>query len=476
MLEKFLESYAQMLLMNHNDAKEVVQRNLVTKDDYLNILRPVVDLIKENKDDSLDELREKLYLQSDVDEILKDAIYNRKMAPGAVVTYGTSNYKNVISLGKTSDFEDSISTDENTIYDLASVTKLFTSLSIQLLDEMNQINLNDKITDYLPWLPGLGDTTINELLTFNKPVKTNGRIDKANNKEEAFEIFKSIEVDYENDGKRPYTDMGAMVLKYIVEKVSGMSFYDFVRKYILKKANMDNTFVSIPEEKLNNLALTGYDGFYYKDGNYRINNSVQKGDCYDAKARIMGQKNGDLSGHAGLFSTADNMSNLAIALINREIITNEDLLHMGDNKTGVNGKSIQYLGKLCYSKNPVQEDSEIYHPLSGRAFASAGWTGTQLTVDPDNNIFYSLLSNRSNNRMTFIDADKKSLVFTGKNSEKLITLPNGKTMIDATRYAWDRDSLLVHPIIKLAIQNKFLEDCMKQYNENISKSYQKRHI
>lgn len=476
MLDKYLDLYAQKLLINHNNAKETQQRNLVTKEDYINILRPVISLLKDNKDDSLEELREKLYLSSGVNDVLKDAIYNRKMAPGCVISYGTPNYKNIISLGKTSDFDDALLTNEDTIYDLASVTKLFTSFSIQLLDEMNLINLNDKVTNYLPWLPGLGDTTINELLTFNMPVKTDGRIDKASSKEEAFNIFKTLKVDDENDGKRPYTDMGAMVLKFIVEKVSGMSFYDFIEKNILKKANMDNTFVNIPKEKLDNLALTGCDGFYYKDGNYKINDSVKKGDCYDAKARIMGHKNGDLSGHAGLFSTADNMSDLAISLINREIITNEDLCYMADNETGIKGKKIQYLGRLCYSKNPIQADSEVFHPLSGRAFASAGWTGTQLTVDPDNNIYYALLSNRSNNRMTFIDADKKDLVFTGLNGEKLITLPNGKTLVDATRYAWDRDPLLVHPVIKLAIQNKFLEDCIKEYGQEISKTYQKRHI
>ena len=78
--------------------------------------------------------------------------------------------------------------------------------------------------------------------------------------------------------------------------------------------------------------------------------------------------------------------------------------------------------------------------------------------------------------MTFIDADKKSLVFTGKNGEKLITLPNGKTMVDATRYAWDRDSALVHPVIKLALQNKFLEDIFKEKDEDLGKVYVKTHI
>ena len=237
-----------------------------------------------------------------------------------------------------------------------------------------------------------------ELLTFNAPVKTDGRIDKANDLEEAENILKTITFDDANNGQRPYTDMGAMVLKYIVEKVSKMEFYNFINKHILEVSNMYDTYVSIPEKMLYRVAPTGNNGFYYKDDNYRINTDVKLGECYDEKARIMGQKAGNLSGHAGLFSTGYDMIEFSHALLTQTILTEEELHHMADNETGKKGKQIQYLGKLCYSKNPVQEDSEIYHPLGGRAIASAGWTGTQITIDPDNEIFYSLLSNRSHNR------------------------------------------------------------------------------
>ena len=270
--------------------------------------------------------------------------------------------------------------------------------------------------------------------------------------------------------------MGAMVLKYIVEKVTNMKYYDFVNENILMPLGMNDTNVKIAHNDYDRLALTGNNGFYYKDGNYRINTDIKPGCCYDEKARIMGQKDGNLSGHAGLFSTSLDMSNLSRSLLEREILTNYEIFHMGDNETGKKGMPIQYLAKLCYSKNPVQEDSEVYHPLSGRAFASAGWTGTQVTIDPVNNIFYTLLSNRSYDRMTFIDASKKELVKTDDLGKKSIILPNGKEMVDATRYAWDRDASLVHPAIKLAIQYRFLEEIVKNYGEKIENTSKERHI
>ena len=474
-LEKTMDIYAEKLLKNHNLAKEEQQRNLLTKEDYLEILKPALKVIEKNKDTSIDEIREELYKCSGVEEIVENSVYKKQMVPGAVITYGTKNYQEMLTLGtKSEDFSMLNVTNGSTLYDLASVTKLFTSISVQILARKNMLDLSKKVSYYLPDFPGLKDITIYELLTFNAPVKTDGRIDKANDLEEAENILKTITFDDANNGQRPYTDMGAMVLKYIVEKVSKMEFYNFINKHILEVSNMYDTYVSIPEKMLYRVAPTGNNGFYYKDDNYRINTDVKLGECYDEKARIMGQKAGNLSGHAGLFSTGYDMIEFSHALLTQTILTEEELHHMADNETGKKGKQIQYLGKLCYSKNPVQEDSEIYHPLGGRAIASAGWTGTQITIDPDNEIFYSLLSNRSHNRMTFIDKDKKDLIKTDDNGKKTIILPNGKEMIDASRYAWDRDAALVHPVIKLSIWYKFLEEIYEGELVNSSKTYFKK--
>lgn len=466
-LNNMLEAQAEKLYINQNLAKEEEQRNIISKEAYKEILRPVTDVVGSNKDASIGELRDLLYKNSGPYETLRKAVYDRKMAPGAVISYGGNNYQEIITLGMTSDFEDAINANERTIYDLASVTKLFTSVSILQLVRAKKIDWNKPVSFYLPEFNGLKSVSVYHLLTFSIPVKTNGRIDRAGTKEEAEKILRSVEYNSEDNGKRPYTDMGAIVLKYVIEKVSGQRFYDYVVENILSPLKMENTFVQIPVKKLGNVAQTGYDGFYYKDGNYRVNKDVTIGSVYDAKARILGQKEGDLSGHAGLFSTSEDMTRLALSLINCGVLPREMIEMMGDNKTGNLEKSVQYLGMLCYSKNPVQDNSEIYHPLSGKTFASAGWTGTKFTVDPVNKIYYSLLSNRSNNRMTYIDDSKKDLVMTNEKGMKSITLPNGKTMVDATRYAWDRDRALVHPVIKLAIQYGFLDEIYEREKENI---------
>ena len=472
-MEKIMDSFVEELLKNHNLAKEEEQRNLLTKEDYIEMLKPALQIIENNQDASIEEIREELYKYSGVEETVSDAINNKKMAPGAVITYGTKKYQEVLTAGSKDDNEQNLITGFS-LYDLASVTKLFTSISIQILAAGNKIDLNKKVNYYLPDFPGLKDVTVYQLLTFNAPVKTDGRVDTAKDREEAEKILRTITFDEENDRTRPYTDMGAMVLKYIIEKISGISYYDFVKGYILDVADMWNTFVSIPEQEYNRIAPTGNNGFYYRDGNYKINTDVKFGECYDEKARIMGQKDGNLSGHAGLFTCGYDILEFTNSIFNKRILTPNQLKHMADNETGKKGQGIQYLGKLCYSKNPSQPDSEVYHPLSGRTIASAGWTGTQLTIDPDNEIFYSLLSNRSYNRMTFIDKDKKDLVKIDDKGKKTIILPNGEEKIDASRYAWDRDEALVHPVIKLSIWYKLLEKIYENELEDGYKPYFKR--
>ena len=423
--------------------------------------------------------------------MVKDFICRREMVPGMVFTYGTKNFQETIVIGN----KQEVSLDENgklvpavekmsedTIFDLASVTKLFTSLSILKLIELGQINLNTKIINVCPQFKNLTNVTIYNLLSFNIPLKTNGRVDNARTKEEAEKILFDINIDKESSNIRPYTDMGSMILKYVVERVSGMSYYNFLNQYILMELGLNDTHVVVPKYKLDRLASTNFDGKLYKDGNFSITN-FPKGNVYDQKARVMGQMEGDLSGHAGLFSSTQDMSTLAKSIIDGRVIDEKYIKMMAKNRTGKvinkneNGENdyVQYLGFLCYSKNPILTNSKLFHAMSGRSIASAGWTGTQLTIDPINELFFFLGSNSSHNRMSFIDTAQKSNIMIDGNNKRTIVLSNGELKIDATRFAWDRDSVVVHPALKLAIQYKMLEDILsytkekKEGNQNIRK-------
>lgn len=491
MLEKYLENYINDLYIKQNNGGCIEQQGLYTKKDYYELLKPVIDLVQMNSDLSLDEMRQILYNKSEIEEKLIDFIYKKEMVPGMVFSYGTKNYKETIVIGNRQ--EVSIDSNgklvpevekmtEDTIFDLASVTKIFTSLSILKLVQNGIIKLDVEIIKYAPEFKNLKGITIFDLISFNVPLKTNGRVDRATSREEAEKILLEIEVDKENNNRRPYTDMGAMVLKYVIEHASGMNYYNFVEDNILNKIKMNDTHVVVPNMKLDRVASTNFDGKYYKDGNFSITTSAQKGIVYDPKAQIMGQSSGILSGHAGLFSTASDMTKMAKGIMSGQIIDEEYVEMMAKNRTGKKyieddkEKYVQYLGFLCYSKNPILSDSELFHAMSGKAFASAGWTGTQLTVDPINELYFFMAANRSHNRMTFIDPAQRDKVEIDENGKKTIVLPDGQVKIDATRFAWNRDSVVVHPALKLSIQYKMLEDIYSLYNEKIENDEKTRTV
>lgn len=489
MLEKYLEDYVNNLYENQNNGAVIEQQGLYSKKDYYELLKPVIDLC--NKDLSINEIRNILFKNSGIEENLNDFIYKKEMVPGMVFSYGTNNYKETVVIGNrqevTLDENNNIVPDiekmtEDTIFDLASVTKVFTSLSILKLVQSGVINLNDEVVKYAPEFKNLKGVTIFDLLSFGVPLKTNGRVDKASSREEAEQILFNIEVNKESENLVPYTDMGAMVLKYVIEHASSMNYYNFVEENILNKLNMKDTHVLVPKMKLDRVASTNLDGKYFKDGNFAITTNAKKGIVYDPKAQIMGQQEGILSGHAGMFSTVNDMTNLAKGIMGGQIIDNKYVEMMAKNRTGRKyiqddkEKYVQYLGFLCYSKNPILANSELFHAMSGKALASAGWTGTQLTVDPINQLYFFMAGNRSHNRMTFIDAAQKEKVKVNENGKKTIVLPNGDIKIDATRFAWDRDAVVVHPSLKLSIQYKMLEDVYTLMNEKIEQEENVRHI
>ena len=267
-------------------------------------------------------------------------------------------------------------------------------------------------------------------------------------------------------GETSYNDFASMTLKYVVEKVTGMDYYSFLKYYILDPLEMDDTLVKIDDDRIKRVASTNSDVRIYKDGNIVERNYINKGVSSDDKARVLGQPEGNLSGHAGLFSTSKDMEKLANALITTSIIGAHLRDEMAKNRTGYlytkkdgSKSATQYLGMLCYSKNPILSLSEVHHPLSGNSLAAAGWSGTQFTVDPVNEINLFMGSNRSHNRVT-INSDP-SKVFVKDNGERVVTLPSGREVIDASRYAYDRDDAVIHPGVELAFKLKILEDMLE---------------
>lgn len=481
MLEKFLDNYIDNLYNKSNINMELEQRDLYTKEDYYNLLKEVVVLIKENKDLTLEELRKKLYENSKIEENLKEVVFKKEMVPGLVLTFATKHYKETIVIGNRQE----VTLDDkfnlvpsvknmtyDTIFDLASITKIYTSLSIFKLVELGLITLSTEVTKIDSRFKNLSGVTVFDLLTFRVPLITNVRIDELKDPIKAKELLFDIKINENfNKNLNPYSDMQAMVLKYIIEKISGKTYYQFLDETILKPLGLVDTSNIVPSYKLDRTASTLGSVKYYKDGSFTVEKETTLGIIHDKKARIM-QQDEDLAGHAGLFSTANDMSKLARSIINKEVITEANLIEMVKNRTGRSYldegkvKYVQYLGSLCYSKHPHLDNSELFHAMSGLSFASAGFTGGQFTVDPLNEIYFFLGTNRVHNRLTYLDKEKQEEINGCLNGRKFINI-GGQEIIDSRNFAYMRDPYIVRIVLSLALKYKMLEDFYKLTNEKI---------
>ena len=75
MNQKILDSYVEKLYNNQNIGAQIVQQNLYSKKDYYDILKVVIEVLRENKDKTVEEMKEILFLRSGILDIIKQIVY-----------------------------------------------------------------------------------------------------------------------------------------------------------------------------------------------------------------------------------------------------------------------------------------------------------------------------------------------------------------------------------------------------------------
>lgn len=293
--------------------------------------------------------------------------------------------------------------DESTVYDLASLTKLFTLIAVMQLKQAGKLVLSKPLGAFHTPFHLIENITIERLLSYQDCLQTDSRIDQAIDRTGALECLFRMRA-YPHSSTRYYSDLHAMVLKYVVQSITGMPFFDYIKQNILAPCGMQHTFATVPQTLLSH--TQSYSGEHrIENGQYIVRDTPAVGQPHDPKALLISPNGSDLCGHAGLFSTLDDMSKLCQALLARDLLNEASLAEIAQNRTGVslgNGKFTQHLGYLCYVKHPNQYDSEIPAYMTERAFGLSGFTGNHISIDPKINRFNVFLGNRCFNRLTII--------------------------------------------------------------------------
>lgn len=197
----------------------------------------------------------------------------------------------------------------DTKFNLGSINKIFTQVAIGQLVEQGKLSLDDKLGKLLPDYPNreaAEKVTVRHLLSmsggigdFFGPAFDAAAKDRFRSVKDYLPLFASEPLRFEPGTKREYSNGGYILLGAIVERVSGQSYYDYVREHVFKPAGMQGTDSYEGDRVVENLA-SGYTREGAPDGRTRVNNVYTR----PAKGSPAG----------GGYSTADDMHKFALAL------------------------------------------------------------------------------------------------------------------------------------------------------------------
>lgn len=148
------------------------------------------------------------------------------------------------------------------IFRLGSITKQFTAMAILQLEEQSKLSLKDSIQKFIPDFPWRGKITIENLLTHTSGITEYTQLNIADpfirrrdlTPKEIVDLFKNEPLEFKPGTKFKYSNSGYFLLGYIIENVSGMSYPAYIKKNIIDRIGLANTFYDDMDKIITNRA------------------------------------------------------------------------------------------------------------------------------------------------------------------------------------------------------------------------------
>lgn len=325
---------------------------------------------------------------------LIDAAIRDRAFPGAAVVIGRGD---AVALGKgygRFTYDSGRQVTPSSPFDLASLTKVVaTTTALMLLFDQGKIRLEDPVARYVPEFGrnGKDRVTIRHLLTHSGgliPFRAFHRMGVTTRRALLEAIFNES-LEYEPGTESRYSDFGPIMLALVVERVTGQPFDHFVRESVFEPLGMGSTGYR-PTGRPDPAAVpTEIDDTFRK--------RLLQGEVHDETAWILG----GTAGHAGLFSTADDLARFAAMMasegrVGGRVFIRPETVRLFTTRADTTGPSTRALGwdtRALPGDGPASPSSAgtLFGP---RSFGHTGFTGTSLWIDPDAGLFVILLSNR----------------------------------------------------------------------------------
>ncbi|HLX86569.1 MAG TPA: serine hydrolase [Terriglobales bacterium] len=316
-----------------------------------------------------------------VGSVIDDAIAQQQI-PGAVLIVGHDGqvvYRMAYGSRAIEPRREAMTLD--TVFDCASLTKVIaTTTAIMQLWEQGKFRMNDPVAKYLPEFGqnGKQDITIRQLLVHYSGLPEDLDLTKKwEGKDTAYRMAFEMAPDRPPGSAFVYSDINFAVLGALVERLSGESLDEYSAKHIFVPLNMKDTRFLPPASWASRIAPTE------EDENHHLLRAV----VHDPTARRMG----GVAGHAGVFSTADDLAIFAQALLDggRGMLTSPTIAKMTAPQQPVNATTLRGFGWDIDS--PFSTNRGELLPVG--SFGHTGFTGTSLWIDPTTKTYIVLMTN-----------------------------------------------------------------------------------
>ncbi|HUI51266.1 MAG TPA: serine hydrolase, partial [Terriglobales bacterium] len=336
------------------------------------------------------DVRAEAQLQSAFDTVEK-AIAD-KAFPGATLAVGYRGKVSVHAFGKLSYSEKSPAVNLETMYDIASLTKVVvtTTLVEKLVegDFPSPLSLDAPIERYLPeWTSGpqpdwRRKVTVRNLMTHTSglpPFKEYWRT--STSKQETLRRIFAEPLEYEPGTKVVYSDLGIILMAEIIQRLTGQLLDQLANEFIFGPLEMKHSMYNPPKDLWPAIAPTEFDS--------QLRHRLVQGEVHDENAYAIG----GVSGHAGVFSTAPDLAAFCQMLLNGGVYAHKRILKRATiaefTAPQPLANNVRTLGWVVPT-----EGSSSGHYFSSHSYGHTGFTGTTIWIDPDRQLFVVLLTNR----------------------------------------------------------------------------------
>lgn len=274
----------------------------------------------------------------------------------------------------------------DTIFDCASLTKVVaTTSSIMRLFEDGKLRIADKVTDYLPeFQNGQSDLTIRDLMIHFSGLRPDvDLVPEWSGYQTGIEKALHDKPAGVAETKFVYSDINFLLLGEIVRRLSGETLADFARDSVFAPLHMSETRFQPPAILQPRIAPT----------EKLPTGEILRGTVHDPTARFMG----GIAGHAGLFSTADDLAKFCQMMLNlgtsaegKRLFSPATILKFTSSQTPLSQPVLRGLGWDIDS--PLSGNRGELFPI-GNSYGHTGFTGTSLWLDPGSQTYVILLAN-----------------------------------------------------------------------------------